>query len=292
MGIKPSYVHHEGFRMPMGFPLEAFSSALAYRAAPDDIFISTYPKCGTTWVQNIVYLISHDGVPLPGEKTMTLEIPHLEEVGAATIQALQRPRCIKTHLPFSMTPHHEEARYIYVARNPFDCAVSFYHHTRGFTRHYNFAEGTFDDFFECFVAGEVDFGDYFDNLMSWYAHRDDSNVLFLTYEAMKSDTRAAVTSIGEFLGAASVDDETVMADILRYSSFESMSENQDRWSSRRPEGMPAFIRKGIVGDWMNHFSPQQTRRLLEKFLTVAGGTNIESLWPEIIVAARRHAEGD
>ena len=292
MGIKPSYVHHEGFRMPVGFPLEAFSSALAYHAAPDDIFISTYPKCGTTWVQNIVYLILHDGVPLPAHKTMTMEIPHLEEVGAVTVQALPRPRCIKTHLPYSMTPHHEEARYIYVARNPFDCAVSFYHHTRGFTRHYNFSEGTFDDFFECFVAGEVDFGDYFDNLMSWYAHRDDSSILFLTYEAMKSDTRAAVKSIGEFLGAASVDDETVMADILNHSSFESMSENQDRWSSRRAEGMPAFIRKGIVGDWMNHFSPQQTRRLLERFLTMAGSTTLESLWPEIGIVARRHAEGD
>ena len=40
-------------------------------------------------------------------------------------------------------------------------------------------------FFECFVAGEVDFGDYFDNLTSWYVHKDDQNILFLTYESIK-----------------------------------------------------------------------------------------------------------
>ena len=51
---------------------------------------------------------------------------------------------IKTHLPFAMTPWHDEALYVYVARNPFDCAVSFYHHTRGFPQHYRFADGTFD----------------------------------------------------------------------------------------------------------------------------------------------------
>ena len=33
--------------------------------------------------------------------------------------------------------------------------MSFYHHTRGFPRHYDFAEGTWDTFFECFMRGEV-----------------------------------------------------------------------------------------------------------------------------------------
>lgn len=108
--------------------------------------------------------------------------PHLEEIGKETIEKLRQPRVIKTHFPRQLTPYHPAAKYIYVARNPFDCVVSFYHHTRGFIQHYNFADGTFDDFFECFIRGEVDFGDYFDHLLPWYEYRDEENVLFLTYE--------------------------------------------------------------------------------------------------------------
>ena len=211
MGRTPSYIVHRGFRLPKSFPREMFASALEYQAAAGDIFVSAYPKCGTTWTQNIVYLLLQNGVPVGAGDKLTELFPHLEEVGSRFVESLASPRCIKTHLPFAMTPCHRDARYIYVARNPFDCAVSFFHHTRGFSRHYEFAEGTFADFFECFLAGEVDFGDYFDNLASWYAHRDAANVLFLTYEEMKRDTRAAIAEIAAFLGCDSTGDTRLLA---------------------------------------------------------------------------------
>ena len=141
MGLKPSYTWHDGFAMPMGFPREAFGSALEYSPEPTDFFIATYPKCGTTWAQYIVYLIAHHGAPLSAGDSMGAHIPHLEEVGGRAVARMTSPRYLKTHLPFGMTPYNERARYLYVARNPFDCAVSFYHHTRGFIRHYDFADG-------------------------------------------------------------------------------------------------------------------------------------------------------
>jgi hypothetical protein len=285
----PSYTIHDGFRMPMGFPVEGYDSGLRYRAAPGDLFVVTYPKCGTTWVQHIVYLLLNDGEPLPAGRSMTDVFPHLEEVGEAAVRSLPAPRLIKTHLPFAATPHDARARYLYVARNPFDCAVSFYHHTRGFVQHYDFADGTFDDFFECFVRGEVDFGDYFDNLLSWVEHKNDGNVLFLTYERLKADTAAGVAAIGEHLGgraAAAVRDPACLGRVLKHSSFESMSRDQDRWSSRRPEDAAPFVRKGVVGDWMTHFSARQARRLAEKFDQRTRATEAAGLWPEILAAAR------
>ena len=57
-----------------------------------------------------------------------------------------------------MAPWSQQARYIVIARNPFDCAVSFFHHTHGFPRHYDFAEGTFAEYLEVFrVTGTVAF---------------------------------------------------------------------------------------------------------------------------------------
>jgi hypothetical protein len=285
----PRYTAHDGFLMPMGFPVEGFDSGQRYPAQAGDIFVSTYPKCGTTWVQYIVYLLLHAAEPLPVGTGINDVFPHLEEVGEAAVRALPEPRLIKTHLPFGRTPWHGSALYIYVARNPFDCAVSFYHHTRGFVRHYDFADGTFEEFFECFVRGEVDFGDYFDNLLSWVPRAAEPNVLLLTYERMLEDPGAAVIAIGEFLGGAAaqlVGQRALVERIVQASSFDKMRVDQRRWSSARPANMPEFVRKGVVGDWANHFSAEQARRLAERFVERTRGTAAEHLWSDVVAAAR------
>ncbi|KAL1457322.1 hypothetical protein MTO96_006247 [Rhipicephalus appendiculatus] len=50
----------------------------------------------------------------------------------------------------------------------------------------------FDAFLDAFLRGKVDCGDYFDQLLSWYDHIDDENVLFVTYEKLKSHTSEEV----------------------------------------------------------------------------------------------------
>lgn len=80
-----------------------------------------------------------------------------------------------------------------------DCCVSYYHHTKSIPG-YRFVDGLFDDYFELFIDGLIDFGDYFDMTLSWYEHRNDPNVLFLTYEELKKDTDANVLKVAEFIG--------------------------------------------------------------------------------------------
>jgi hypothetical protein len=274
--------------MPMGFPVEGFESGQRYRASPGDVFVVSYPKCGTTWVQYIVYLLENGGRPLAAGRRLEDVFPHLEEVGEGAVRALPQPRLIKTHLPCERTPWSAQAKYVYVARNPFDCAVSFYHHTRGFVRHYDFAAGTWATFFECFVRGEVDFGDYFDHLTSWWPRRSDANVLWLTYERMLEAPAVAVQAIARFLGGRAADlvrDPARLDGIVRDSDFEHMRRDQARWSSSRPVDMPAFVRKGIVGDWRNYFSAEQARRLAGRFRARAAGTAIEDLWPGLVADA-------
>ena len=134
MGSKPKYQLINGLRMPLGFPPSGLESAHRYEPESGDIFVASYPKCGTTWLQHIVYLLLNDGLPIAAETSLTEIFPHLEEVGREYVAALPKPRLIKTHLSLSMTPFSTAAKYVYVARNPFDCAASFYHHTRGFVK--------------------------------------------------------------------------------------------------------------------------------------------------------------
>jgi hypothetical protein len=286
---KPSYWQRDGFRMPLGFPPAALESALRYRARDSDVFLTAYPKCGTTWTQYMVYLLLNEGQPLDSARMLGQAIPHLEEVGAAPVEVLTEPRVIKTHLPLSLLRYDEQARYIYVARNPFDCVVSFFHHTQGFPRHYDFVNGRFDDFFECFFAGEVDFGDYFDHIVAWSHYWDRHNVLVLIYEDMQQDPQGTVRRIGRFLAPAVQLDESLVAAVVHHSSFAHMRVEQQRWTSRRAPSAAPFVRSGRVGEWQSTLSSDQARRLVEKFRVRTAGTRVRKLWPGIIEQAAAHA---
>eukprot|EP00814_Leptocylindrus_danicus_P017563 CAMPEP_0116046558 /NCGR_PEP_ID=MMETSP0321-20121206/28347_1 /TAXON_ID=163516 /ORGANISM="Leptocylindrus danicus var. danicus, Strain B650" /LENGTH=173 /DNA_ID=CAMNT_0003528229 /DNA_START=68 /DNA_END=586 /DNA_ORIENTATION=+ len=163
---RPKYTkhsNHDDFLMPFGFPADNFSSSLTYEPSESDVFVSTYPKCGTTWTQHIVYTILNHGTPLQADQRMNEVFPHLEEVGCESIDQDAPSN--------EMTPMSSDARYIYVTRNPKDCVVSFYFHTKGFINCYDYGGGTLEEYFELFLDGKVDFGDYFVNLKSWLRHR-------------------------------------------------------------------------------------------------------------------------
>jgi hypothetical protein len=284
---KPRYRLVDGFRMPLGFPPDGLESGMQYCPESGDVFVATYPKCGTTWVQYIVYLLERQR-PIGPRETLTELFPHLEEVGAESVRTMERPRLVKTHLPLPMTPFSADASYVLVIRNPFDCAVSFFHHTRGFPRHYDFADGDFDTFVDCFIAGEVDFGDYFDHLVPWVEAASRPNVLLVRYEELKRDPAGGIRRIGEFVGGRAADfvgDADALDWVAGESSLDNMRRHQSRWSSPRPEALP-FVRSGTVGEWRGLFSPRTARALADKFVSRTSGTAAAGLWPDIIAEAR------
>lgn len=314
----------EGLHIAKAFPEDTVRSTIAYKPQPEDLFIVTYPKCGTSWMQQIVYNILMDG-DVPDDKTdAVLRLPFLEVQGAdAAVHAL-KPGAFKTHLPFWLHPYSPDAKYIYVARNPYDCCVSFYHHTRNFAI-YHYEDGTFDDFLDKFVCGKVDFGDYFDHLLSWYEHRDDANVLFVTYEDIKQNTRAWILRVAEFMGdaygAKLREDVALLDKIVEAVSFESMKHSLNskydadkakkdtaeyssnsappsqakEWHPTLLKSFEAFktffakpmkgnfARKGIVGDWKEHFSDDHITKMKHYIASKTAGSDVMSLWQDIPV---------
>src|SRR5262249_39679579 len=77
----------------------------------------------------------------------------------------------------------DPCKYIYVARNGRDVAVSNYHLHRAYFPY----EGTFAEFFDRFMRGDIRYGPWFEHVAGWWAHRNDPNVLFLTYEELTRD---------------------------------------------------------------------------------------------------------
>lgn len=229
----PRYITVEGLRFAEGFDPESIRSALSYQPQPYDVFVVTYPKCGTTWMMQIVLLILHEGQLPESTEEYFACTPYLEMLGAEAVDKMPRPSPIRSHLPFEMIPFANHAKYIYVARNPKDCCISLYHHTKMFPS-YGFNNGSFDDFFKVFIKGETDYNDYFDHLLSWYEHKDDENVFFITYEQLKDDTKGAVLQIADFLGERYGkllrQKPKLLEKILHYSSYDFMQQDTfDLW---------------------------------------------------------------
>ncbi|KAH6926208.1 hypothetical protein HPB50_015820 [Hyalomma asiaticum] len=204
------------------FPEEILRGALAYRHRPGEVCLVTYPKCGTTWMQHILYHVYTLGEPPPSVEHFFRSMPFLERHGVQAVSGLSFPgSAIKTHMLYDEDRICPEAKYIYVVRNPLDCCVSFYHHYKLYPI-YRFERGTFDEFFELFLAGDVDGGDYFDHLLSWYPHRNDRNVFFIRYEDLKKDTKSWILALADFLGAEYGDalrsDPEALAKVLKAAS--------------------------------------------------------------------------
>lgn len=283
---KPTYKRHPatGWVFPReGFEWSDFEAACRHPLSPKDIVLMTYPKSGTTWVQHMLYLLVRDMVPVPEGRRLDSFVPYLEKGGLDLLRGLDLcPQPIKTHLSFTVMPWSEKPRYVLVFRNPKDVCVSLYHHVRGFSRYYHFDDGCFDDFFEEFMEGNVDSGDYFDHLLSLWSRREESNVLVLTYEELRADPHAGARRLVDHVRRSFPSDwrEPDLRELVAASSFEAMkAQSPDKWSSTRPEGAPAFIRKGQVGDWRNYLTPQQNERLERKFHQRLAGTGAEHLWP-------------
>jgi len=111
---------------------------------------------GTTWVQEIVYLLQTDlDFEKAGEKVLETRSPFLEYPypGLDFVEKMESPRILKTHLPFGYLPENlGDGKIIYVARNPKDVVVSYYHFAKMFTP-LGFV-GSFDDFLGLFERDE------------------------------------------------------------------------------------------------------------------------------------------
>ena len=221
---------------------------------------------GTTWTQQIANLIRNQGKDDPN--FIMYAIPWIEsEHPAIPIEDLNKmpsPRFFKSHNPYNMMAgglsHTSPAKYIYVARNPKDVAVSYYYHMRMFT-FLNYS-GTWDEWYQLYKSGKIAFGDWFDHVLEWWKHRDAENILFLKYEDMKKDHRGAVKKISEFIGYDL--EEEVIDTIVEKSTLQSMKDNPATNPNKVKMPVPIFkpgeqqfLRKGIVGDWKNHFTPEQ-----------------------------------
>ncbi len=174
------------------------SERTVFVARPDDVIISSYPRSGTTWLQLMTHLVLRGG---------GLDFRHINEVvpwyeralalgrqTAADFNAMLGPRAFKSHLPYAWLP--TQGRLIYVCRDVHDVALSYY----GLYRSHLGYSGNLSEFVARFVRGQLQYRSWYEHVAHWELWRTSPRVLWLRYEDMQADPRAALSCLVSFLG--------------------------------------------------------------------------------------------
>ena len=230
---------------------------LNFQPYKTDVIISPFAKCGTTWLQHIVYgLKTHGNMDFDDVSRV---VPWIETAQALGLN-LQAPqigafRAYKSHLSWDDVP--KGGRYIVSIRDSKDAVVSLFH----FFNNWMFEANSVSiaDFARKIYLTDRFQGGYWRHLISWWEHRQNNNVLLLCYEEMKRNTPASVRRIAAFLGITL--DETLLSLIVRQSSLDFMLKHGDRFNDLlmrelmvsqglHPAGGDASkVRRGRVGDY-------------------------------------------
>ncbi|KAK8571487.1 hypothetical protein V6N13_047169 [Hibiscus sabdariffa] len=253
-----------------------------FQALDSDVFVATFPKCGTTWLKALTFSTLYrnqfawDEHPLlsfnPHQLVRSLEVnvylnnpcPNLESV------CVYKPRLLSTHIPYASLPtsiKDSRCKIVYICRNPMDMFISLWLFTD------KLRDQTKDllslvEAFDMFCRGIVPFGPFFDHALGyWKASRENPDkILFLQYEDLKEDISSQLKHLAMFLGVPFTEEEEkqgVVEEIAKICSFDKLKELEVNKNGSHVVGIrnKDFFRKGEVGDWSNYLTPAMVERL-------------------------------
>uniref|UniRef100_A0A914C998 Sulfotransferase domain-containing protein n=1 Tax=Acrobeloides nanus TaxID=290746 RepID=A0A914C998_9BILA len=160
------YKRLDNIMVPRFYTEESLDRIKRLKTRTDDIFISSYCRAGTHWLAYIVALIVNNGI-LPKEQSLhdvaCFIGQSLNPITEEMMEKMDSPRIFFEHLPYKyitfLNGKDVKPRYIYIARNPKEVAVSFYNllktlnDSKHFMGSFMSFSGTWNEFFQAFIKG-------------------------------------------------------------------------------------------------------------------------------------------
>ncbi|XP_035893419.1 luciferin sulfotransferase-like [Anopheles stephensi] len=244
---------------------------------PDDVWIVTYPKSGTTWTQELIWLVCN-GLDFQTAKDVSIDarFPFIDLSGLRDLPEpfnplrdaleMRSPRFIKSHLPPAFLPNAlwtVQPKLVYVRRNPKSVAVSYYHHSVSL-HCYN---GTLDQFVRSMMNELVYYSPYHKHLIE-YSELRYPNMLSLCFEDMKRDLPGAIRQVCQFFDKSYTDEQ--IGQLANHLGFDQMRHNaavnrrewiqynlqQTNRTDKLDDNDMQFIRRGEADGWRKELSPE------------------------------------
>ncbi|XP_043715332.1 cytosolic sulfotransferase 12-like [Telopea speciosissima] len=252
-----------------------------FQANPDDLLLITTPKSGTTWLKAIAFAIvnrklysSSDDHPLlkanPHELVPFLELNLYIENKIPDLTSFASPRLFSTHLPYVSFPESVKqlgCKMVFLCRDPRDVFISAWHFTNKL-RPQAIGTQSLEEAFDSFCRGVINYGPALDHILEYWKQSLErpEKVLFLKFEEMKAQPSVQLKRLAEFFGCPISEEEEkegVVETILKLCSFDHLSNLDVNKTGKMATGEEhsAFFRRGEVGDWVNHLTPE----MIEKF---------------------------
>ncbi|KAF3574907.1 hypothetical protein F2Q69_00060834 [Brassica cretica] len=218
-----------------------------FKPQETDIIIASFPKSGNTWLKALTIALferlnntsSSDALhPLQSDNPHGLA-PFLETIlylnsSTPDVTKFPSPRLFSTHMP------------LHTLQEPFK------------------------DSSPCKIVyvGVGYFGPIWEHILSYWrgSLEDTKHVLFMRYEEMKSKPAAQVKRLAEFLGCPFTEEEEdqgCVDKILELCSLRNLSGLEINKTGKASNNMhpSIFFRKGEVGDFKNHLTPEMENKI-------------------------------
>jgi len=228
---------------------------------PDDIFVVSYFRSGSTWSRFLLGNFIHQHEPVVFTNMERL-LPSIYSLPDRILRTL--PRVIKSHECFD--PRYP--RVIYLVRDPRDVAVSFYFYNlkvRVIPDGY-----LMDEFVTRFVAANVvpyadRVGCWQDHVLSWIRLREGKpGFRVVRYEDLLADPAKELTKLAPMLGIdptpARVQRAVQLSSAGHMQSLEKQQSKQWETTKDTRQDIP-FVREGKSGGWRNKLSEGAVRTI-------------------------------
>jgi len=228
---------------------------------PDDVFLTSYPRSGNTWMRFLVGNLIHETEPVTFLKLERL-LPDMYIHSDRDMRSMPRPRVIKSHECFD--PRYK--RVVYIVRDPRDVAVSNYH--------WELKKGSFPDgfpmqeFVRRWMASDywLRLGCWGDHVASWLStRRNHPDFLLIRYEDLMARPQPELAKIARLLRIDPTPERLARA--VELSSADRMrkleSTQGGKWLQTKYTRQDApFVRKASSGGW-KAVLPKESVALIE-----------------------------
>ncbi|KAI4460792.1 sulfotransferase sult [Holotrichia oblita] len=285
------------FIMPLEYSF-LLQDILNFEVRPDDVWLISFNRTGSTWCQEIIWLIANN---LDFEKATStiqqLRAPVIEMSlyyadnpefckvfggnSVEYVKGLPSPRFIKSHVPYFHLPtqlHTIKPKIIYLTRNPKDVCQSYHPHMQMFFgMNVNFEETA-----KMFCKGKVPLGDMLDHALEFWKRRNEPHILFLKYEDLRSNTKGTIRLIAEFLEKPLTDEE--IDKIYDFLTLTKMKDNPSvnmetltafHEKNGRDNGGVPFIGNGKIGAWKERMTPEISKMFDDWIEEKTKGTGLQ-----------------
>ena len=154
---------------------------------------------------------------------------------------------------------------IYIIRNPFDIVVSWAYHNNSTIQEAISQINSHTTYFETKNKYHTQLRQrllsWKENISTWTTNKNIPT-LVLRYEDMKLKPLQTFSKAVHFLGLEYSDTE--IQEAIHLSSFTKLKEQEEQNGFReRLLKQESFFRKGIIGDWKNHLTKEETQKIID-----------------------------